>query len=182
MLIDDPTLFRNSYGVTKEDFVAAEARKHQEAGYSHEMAVILAQARADALEKMYLSEHHSWGVLALWDTFRRLYEPDPEKVGAQLDYRVARLALDINHRLIPRRLSDFDHQVPVADYLSKQKLRIELPRRYLLKAGVSEVDGRAIRKLLAKWGFAHRRITPVVKRGKYFRSGTPYIDITFKVD
>lgn|GEM_PF-5646548 len=105
--------------------------------------------------------------------------PEAAKLFGQLNVEISRMAKDINTRLIPRRLSDFKHQVSMADYLARQEIVIQLPDYRRLSVSTTPFDKWSIGALLKMWGFESTRIEATVKKYSSFGGGC-YVKITFR--
>jgi len=105
--------------------------------------------------------------------------PEAHRLFDELSIAIYRMAIDINTRLVPRRLSDFDHQVSMADYLSRQKIVIQLPDYRRLSPSTVPFDKWSIHALLKMWGFEPTNIEAMIKKYTSFRGGC-YVKITFR--
>lgn len=103
------------------------------------------------------------------------------KVDAVSEFRaeIASIALEINKRLVPRNLSDFNKKVTIADFLSKQKIRISIPKHYLQRVAAGPFDRWTVDKILAEWDFEPTAIKTTIKKRVKYPSRELYVEFTF---
>lgn len=98
---------------------------------------------------------------------------------AVLKGEIARVAYDINYLLVPRKLSDFNKKVAMADYLSKQKVTIPVARHYRQKVATGPITSWNVAEELRQWGFEPTLISVSIKKRTRFLSSDCYVVITF---
>lgn len=98
---------------------------------------------------------------------------------ARIASAVAYFACEIEAKMLPRGRRD--KSVAMSDYLSGATITVDLPRHYLMRGAIPGTDERSLRNTLTRNGFNCHRVSLVPKRGRHFRSGLPFVKLTFQV-
>ncbi len=102
-----------------------------------------------------------------------------DEARKRIEVEVAYFACELEHKMLPRGRND--KSVAMSDYLSGSKITVDLPKHYLMRGAIPGTDERSLRNILAQSGFNCHRVRLVPKRGRHFRSGLPYVKLTFQV-
>ena len=112
------------------------------------------------------------------DFARRAIDAQDAGSIAMLRSEIARIAHDINARLVPRNASDTD-KVSMAKYLADQTAIVPLPRHYREKANTNPITVQLVESELREWGFEPTMIQVTFKKSSRFNSRDCYLTVSF---